>query len=160
GLFPRITRGEGDRHHLATHAIELEPAAAGVLRLKRDHLLSESAGRNAEREEPQRNDDRLPTHVEGLSKRRTMLGFERMLTRLVLLVAILSPGVAGAAPPSFKPDEAAPYFATGPAAEAAAKLRLEEWAAAAKLFEAYLKKHAKAPDHKQAQFLLAYCELK
>jgi soluble lytic murein transglycosylase len=87
-----------------------------------------------------------------------------MLVRLVLVVSALYPLVAGAKgepkPEAFKPEEAAPYFTAGPAAEAAAKLRLEEWAQAAKLFDAYLKKHAKAPDHRQAAFLLAYAELK
>jgi soluble lytic murein transglycosylase len=82
-----------------------------------------------------------------------------MLARLVWLVTLFAPAAWGS-PPTFHPDEAAPYFAAGPAQEAAAKLRLEEWAQAAKLFDAYLKKHAKAPDHRQAAFLMAYAELK
>jgi soluble lytic murein transglycosylase len=86
--------------------------------------------------------------------------FFGMLARLVLVVSVgLSTG-SPAAPARFKPEDAAPYFAAGPAAEAAARLRLEEWVQAAKGFELYLQKHSRAADHKQAQFLHAYAELK
>ena len=48
---------------------------------------------------------------------------------------------------TFTPGDADPYFLRGgPAAEAAAHLRLEEYAAAAAGFEAYLLRHAKAQD--------------
>jgi soluble lytic murein transglycosylase len=75
---------------------------------------------------------------------------------------------AGAAPRSpagppvgtFTPADADPYFRTGPAAEAAAHLRLEEYAAAAAGFEAYLVRHGKAPDANQAAFLAAFAALK
>jgi soluble lytic murein transglycosylase len=65
-----------------------------------------------------------------------------------------------AAPVAFHPDDAAPYFQTGPAAEAAAKLRLEEWGAAARGFSAYIAQHAHAKDLRQAEFLRAYAEWK
>ncbi len=61
---------------------------------------------------------------------------------------------------AFDPTEAAPYFADGPAAQAAADLRLEDWPKAATGFAAYVKAHPHAKDAKQAQFLLAYAELK
>src|SRR5206468_249085 len=76
------------------------------------------------------------------------------------LVVTLVPVVAIGAPASFRPQDAAPYFASGPSAEAAAHLRLEEWTAAAKGFDAYLRKQPRAADQNQAQFLLAYAELK
>jgi soluble lytic murein transglycosylase len=64
---------------------------------------------------------------------------------------------ASAAPPvTFSVDDAAPYFADGPAAEAARHLRLEEWGAAADGFAAYVAKHPKARDLAQARFLLGY----
>jgi soluble lytic murein transglycosylase len=86
-----------------------------------------------------------------------------MLAQKVLIVAAVVLGVASTtlgAPATFHPDEATPYFVGTPAAEAAARLRLEEWAQSAKLFDAYLKKHPHAKDHAQAAFLLAYAELK
>src|SRR4051812_39683372 len=88
-----------------------------------------------------------------------LLAFGRMRACVVLIVAVVAQA-AIAAPATFRPEEANPYFVGGPAAEAAAKLNLEEWAAAAKLFDAYLKKHPHAKDHKQAAFLMAYAELK
>jgi soluble lytic murein transglycosylase len=60
----------------------------------------------------------------------------------------------------FRAEDAVPYFATGAAAEAAAKLRLEEYAAAARGFADYLKKSPHAKDARQATFALAYAELK
>jgi soluble lytic murein transglycosylase len=68
--------------------------------------------------------------------------------------------VASASPPVFHPEDAAPYFSTGAAAEAASKLRLEEWAAAVKGFTTYIAQHPKAKDVHQAEFLRAYAELK
>jgi soluble lytic murein transglycosylase len=61
---------------------------------------------------------------------------------------------------TFDPRSAAPYFESGPAAEAAAKLRREEFAGAAQDFAAYVKTHPKAKDVRQASFLRAYAELK
>ena len=61
---------------------------------------------------------------------------------------------------AFEPAMAAPYFESGPAADAAAKLRLEEYPVAAQEFAAYLKAHPKAKDARQAAFLRAYAELK
>jgi soluble lytic murein transglycosylase len=83
-----------------------------------------------------------------------------MVRRALALVtaAIAVPAVA--APASFHPDDAAPYFAAGPAADAAARLRLEEWPAAAKGFTDYLAKHPRAKDKLPAAFLRAYAELK
>ncbi len=87
--------------------------------------------------------------------------FHSQSMRLVLVVAALLVSVAALAREAeFKPAEAAPYFAEGAAAEAAARLRLEEYGAAAKGFDDYLRKHPHAADHKQALFLLAYAELK
>jgi soluble lytic murein transglycosylase len=63
-------------------------------------------------------------------------------------------------PVAFDPTAEAPYFALGPAAPAAAELRLEEWAKAAQDFAAYVKAHGHARDVKQASFLGAYAELK
>jgi soluble lytic murein transglycosylase len=79
------------------------------------------------------------------------------------LVLLLLPAAAFASEPrpvAFDPTAEAPYFADGPAAQAAADLRLEDWAAAATGFAGYLKAHGKAKDAKQASFLLAYAELK
>jgi soluble lytic murein transglycosylase len=61
---------------------------------------------------------------------------------------------------SFTPADADPYFRGGPAAAAAAHLRLEEYGAAAQGFEEYRTKHPKAPDVKQAAFLGGYAALK
>src|SRR4051794_36818132 len=83
-----------------------------------------------------------------------------MRARVVLIAALLSSAAAFAASGSFRGEDAAPYFLGGPAAEAAAKLNLEEWTPASKLFEAYLKKHPHAKDRRQAEFLMAYAELK
>jgi soluble lytic murein transglycosylase len=86
-----------------------------------------------------------------------------MVARVVLVVSAIAILVAEAGAAEFKPAEAAPYFGPGSdpiASDAAARLRLEEYAAAAKGFETYLKKKPHAPDHKQAMFLLAYAELK
>jgi len=83
-----------------------------------------------------------------------------MRTALVLLVL---PAVALASEPrpvAFDPTAEAPYFSDGPAAAAAANLRLEDWNGAATGFAAYVKAHAHAKDAKQANFLLAYAELK
>jgi soluble lytic murein transglycosylase len=83
---------------------------------------------------------------------------------LVLVVSCIA-GAATAtekqdAPVAFDPRSAAPYFESGPAAEAAAKLHREEFAAAAQDFATYLKTHPKAKDTRQASFLRAYAELK
>src|SRR3954471_12997434 len=88
------------------------------------------------------------------------------MRRLRVLAFVLVAAPAWARPPAepkpvnFDPTEAAPYFADGPAAQAAADLRLEDWNKAATGFAAYVKAYAKAKDAKQAQFLLAYAELK
>ena len=76
------------------------------------------------------------------------------------LVLVVAAAASSARAADFSPDEAAPYFSTGPAADAAAHLRLEEWTAAAKGFSAYLQQHPHAKDRRQAQFLVAYAELK
>jgi soluble lytic murein transglycosylase len=60
----------------------------------------------------------------------------------------------------FEPSDAEPYFRTGPAAEAGARLRLQEYAAAAQGFEDYLKRYPKAVDAQQAAFLAGYAALK
>jgi soluble lytic murein transglycosylase len=76
----------------------------------------------------------------------------------LLLAAVLF-----ASPPVFRPDDATPYFrsgASGAAADAASRLRLEEYAAAVRGFGEYLKKSPHAKDAKQATFMLAYAELK
>ncbi len=67
----------------------------------------------------------------------------------VLVIALF------AAPASFDPAQSRPYFADGPAAAAARRFRVEDWAGAAKLFDAYLAA-ARAPDRAQAQFMAAY----
>jgi soluble lytic murein transglycosylase len=74
-------------------------------------------------------------------------------------VTVVSPA-NGAAPPAFHPDDAAPYFATGSVAEAASKLRQEDWVAAVKGFTDYIAQHPRAKDVHQAEFLRAYAELK
>ena len=81
---------------------------------------------------------------------------------VVVLVALWSTMARPAEPKvvAFDPTEAAPYFAEGAAAEAAAQLRLEEWAKAAVGLAAYVKAHPRARDARQATFLLAYAELK
>ena len=80
------------------------------------------------------------------------------------LFALFVPVAALAAseprPVAFDPTAARPYFSDGPAAAAAANLRLEDWNGAIAGFSAYLKAHAHAKDAKQAAFLLAYAELK
>ncbi|HXU68498.1 MAG TPA: transglycosylase SLT domain-containing protein [Polyangia bacterium] len=79
------------------------------------------------------------------------------------LAVVLVPAVALASEPrpvTFDPTAEAPYFSTGPAAAAAADLRLEDWNGAATGFATYLKTHAHARDAKQAMFLQAYAELK
>jgi soluble lytic murein transglycosylase len=84
-----------------------------------------------------------------------------MAFRAVLFVALAClPVLARGGNATFSPEQAAPYFATGPAAEAAAHLRLEEFTAAAKGFAEYVKRHPKAKDANQARFALAYAELK
>ncbi|HEY7957878.1 MAG TPA: tetratricopeptide repeat protein, partial [Polyangia bacterium] len=80
----------------------------------------------------------------------------RLLAALVLITSV----GAGAAEPRFSPAGAEPYFAAGPAADAARALRLEEPAAAARGFSAYLKRHPHAADARQARFLQAYAQLK
>jgi soluble lytic murein transglycosylase len=87
---------------------------------------------------------------------------DRRVALWVVLVCARASAAEPIASPSvtFDPKEAAPYFAGGPAADAAAKLRLEEYAAAAQGFAAYLKSHPKAPDARQAAFARAYAELK
>lgn len=79
---------------------------------------------------------------------------------LLLLAAGATARPAEPKPIAFDPTEAAPYFSTGPAAQAGADLRLEDWAKAAQEFAAYLKAHPHAKDAKQATFLLAWAELK
>src|SRR5262249_14971991 len=76
------------------------------------------------------------------------------------LLTALAAVSAHPTPVVFDPAGATPYFAEGPAAAAAAKLRLEEYAAATTLFADYLARHRRAPDRNQASFLLAYAELK
>jgi soluble lytic murein transglycosylase len=79
------------------------------------------------------------------------------------LVLLLWPAAVLAKEPrpvSFDPTAEAPYFADGPAAAAAADLRLEDWSGAATGFAAYVKAHPHAKDAKQATFLWAYAELK
>jgi soluble lytic murein transglycosylase len=78
----------------------------------------------------------------------------------LLLVSNVSVAAPSAASSLFRPDDAAPYFSTGPAAAAAARLRLEEWTEAAKGFAAYVTQHPHAKDLPQAGFLRAYAELK
>ncbi len=83
--------------------------------------------------------------------------------RLALALVLLPATAALASEPrpvAFDPTSEAPYFAAGPAAAAAADLRLEDWNGAATGFAAYVKAHAHAKDAKQAMFLLAYAELK
>ena len=89
--------------------------------------------------------------------------------RSFVVVAVASwallPGAAAGKPAapglgSFVPADADPYFRTGPAAEAAARLRLEEYPAAAQGLEDYLKRHPKAIDAPQAAFLAGYAALK
>lgn len=82
-----------------------------------------------------------------------------MRLAFAFLLALLTPLSASAAEPSFTPREAVPYFAKGPAADAARALRLEEPAIAARGFTAYLARHPHAADAKQARFLAAYAEL-
>src|SRR6266545_3012595 len=81
---------------------------------------------------------------------------------LALLLVTLAAQASAAEPKPavFDPTTAAPYFAVGPAAPAAAQLRLEEFAKAAQGFAAYIKAHPRAKDAPQATFLLAYAELK
>src|SRR5690242_12020102 len=89
-----------------------------------------------------------------------MVASEAMRAAVVL---ILLPTIAIASEPrpvAFDPTAEAPYFAEGPAAAAAANLRLEDWNAAATGFAAYVKAHPHAKDARQASFLLAYAELK
>ena len=79
------------------------------------------------------------------------------------LLALLLPAAALASAPrpvAFDPTAERPYFAEGPAAAAAADLRLEDWAGAATGLTAYLKAHRHAKDARQAMFLLGYAELK
>jgi soluble lytic murein transglycosylase len=80
--------------------------------------------------------------------------------RLALVASLLFPVAISAAEVPFDPVTAGPYFATGPAADAAARLRLEEYAAAARGFAEYVRLHPKAPDRAQALFLEAYAEMK
>ena len=85
------------------------------------------------------------------------------LLRRLALVLLLWSAPAVARPPkpvAFDPSAAVPYFADGPAAAAAADLRLEDWNGAATGFAAYLKAHPHAKDARQATFLLGYAELK
>ena len=87
----------------------------------------------------------------------------RRLALVLVLVLSLLPACLDAAeakPVAFDPTAEAPYFADGPAAAAAAHLRLEDWSQAASGFAAYLKAHPKAKDAKQSTFLLGYAELK
>jgi len=89
-----------------------------------------------------------------------MVASEAMRAAVVL---VLLPTIAIASEPrpvAFDPTAEAPYFAEGPAAAAAANLRLEDWNAAATGFAAYVKAHPHAKDARQASFLLAYAELK
>src|SRR3954464_6915926 len=83
-----------------------------------------------------------------------------MRLALVLLLPTAAALASEPRPVAFDPTAEAPYFADGPAAAAAADLRLEDWNGAATGFAAYLKAHGKAKDAKQAAFLLAYSELK
>jgi soluble lytic murein transglycosylase len=84
-----------------------------------------------------------------------------MASRALALLVLWPCAVSAADPPAgFQPADAAPYFADGPAAAAAAKLRLQEWSAAASGFSAYLRAHPRASDGKQAAFLAAYAALK
>ncbi|MSP59775.1 MAG: hypothetical protein EXR72_05430 [Myxococcales bacterium] len=84
------------------------------------------------------------------------------MSRVPALLALLSPWAAFAAPPrapSFDPAQAAPYFsdrATGAGATAMERFHVEDWAGAAKQFDAYLAAHPRADDRRQAAFLGAY----
>jgi soluble lytic murein transglycosylase len=78
----------------------------------------------------------------------------------VLVTLAAQASAAEPKPATFDPTAAAPYFAVGAAAPAAAQLRLEEYAKAAQGFSAYIKAHPRAKDAPQATFLLAYAELK
>lgn len=82
--------------------------------------------------------------------------------RLALVLLLVAAAAHGSEPRpvSFDPTAATPYFADGPAAAAAADLRLEDWSGAATGFGAYVKAHPHARDGKQASFLCAYAELK
>ena len=85
------------------------------------------------------------------------------IDRLAAILVVLSCAAARAAEPkaiAFDPSKAAPYFATGPAADADDALRLENWAKAVQGFAAYVKAHPHARDVAQATFLLGYAELK
>jgi soluble lytic murein transglycosylase len=81
----------------------------------------------------------------------------RVLAATVLIVSVASAKEKLA---HFQPEHSTPYFASGPAQAAAAELRLEEWGKAAKDFADYLKKKPHAADARQAQFVLAWAELK
>jgi soluble lytic murein transglycosylase len=60
----------------------------------------------------------------------------------------------------FTPSDAEPYFPSGAAAEAAAKLRREEFSEAANAFSEYVRTAPRARDLRQATFLTGYAELK
>jgi soluble lytic murein transglycosylase len=86
-----------------------------------------------------------------------------ILARRCAFLLVLLPALSRAAEPkllAFDPAEVTPYFSDGPAAAAAADLRLEDWSKAAQGFAAYGKAHPHAKDGKQASFLAAYAELK
>jgi soluble lytic murein transglycosylase len=71
------------------------------------------------------------------------------------VLALVSSVARGGGPVAFDPALARPYFASGPAAEAMARFRVEDWAGAAKGFEAYVAAQPKADDHLQATFMSA-----
>ena len=77
-----------------------------------------------------------------------------------LVVGLLSSVACAGGPPSFDPALARPYFASGPAAQAMARLRVEDWAGAAKGLLAYLAASPHADDRLQASFMAAYAASK
>jgi soluble lytic murein transglycosylase len=76
---------------------------------------------------------------------------------LLLLGALAArASAAPAVPPKLDPASAAPYFSSGPAADAMRRFRVEDWAGAAQKLDEYLAAHEKAPDREQAAFVAAY----
>src|SRR5581483_8015581 len=126
-LLARITRCERDGDHLPAHRREIERAAVAIQALDRDQLRDQ-------RRHQQRH-DRMPSKWRSIEWVVRSAGM-RAVAATVLIVSVAS---AKEKLPRFQPVEAAPYFASGPAQAAAAELRLEEWAKAAKDFADYLK---------------------
>ena len=86
------------------------------------------------------------------SGRFRISAFARTLAGAFLLA---STRVFAESPVAFDPAAAPPWFATGPAAEASARFRVEDFAGAAKRFGDYLAAHPRAADRNEAAFMEA-----